>query len=145
MSMCRVFSCVVGRRCLLWPVHFLGKTLSLCPASFCIPRPNLPVKCSWQVPICSWQCTHSEYPVTNYTWHCGYKRMSAWYRWKDGLELDPAWSPDHLRELGQVTWSSWAFVSSSVNGDYYKIFRFCTLPPPQSRRFVMERTECNQR
>ena len=25
--MCRVFSCVVGRGCLLWPVHFLGKTL----------------------------------------------------------------------------------------------------------------------
>ena len=27
MSMCRVFSCVVGREYLLWPVHFLGKTL----------------------------------------------------------------------------------------------------------------------
>ena len=27
MSICRVFSCVVGRGCLLWPVHFLGKTL----------------------------------------------------------------------------------------------------------------------
>ena len=27
MSMCRVFSCVVGRGCLLWPGHFLGKTL----------------------------------------------------------------------------------------------------------------------
>ena len=27
MPMCRVFSCVVGRGCLLWPVHFLGKTL----------------------------------------------------------------------------------------------------------------------
>ena len=27
MSMCRVFFCVVGRRFLLWPVHFLGKTL----------------------------------------------------------------------------------------------------------------------
>ena len=27
MSTCRVFSCVVGRRCLLWPVHFLVKTL----------------------------------------------------------------------------------------------------------------------
>ena len=27
MAMCRVFSCVVGRGCLLWPVHFLGKTL----------------------------------------------------------------------------------------------------------------------
>ena len=27
MSMCRVFSCVGGRRCLLWPVQSLGKTL----------------------------------------------------------------------------------------------------------------------
>ena len=27
MSMCRVFSCVVGRWCLLWPVHSLGTTL----------------------------------------------------------------------------------------------------------------------
>ena len=27
MSMCRVFSCIVGRVCLLWPVHYLGKTL----------------------------------------------------------------------------------------------------------------------
>ena len=27
MSMCRVFTCVVGRGCLLWPVHSLGKTL----------------------------------------------------------------------------------------------------------------------
>ena len=26
MSMCRLFSCVVGRGCLLWPVHSLGKT-----------------------------------------------------------------------------------------------------------------------
>ena len=27
MSMCWVFSCVVGRECLLWPVHSLGETL----------------------------------------------------------------------------------------------------------------------
>ena len=27
MSKCRVTSCVVGRGCLLWPVHSLGKTL----------------------------------------------------------------------------------------------------------------------
>ena len=27
MPMCRVFSCVVGRECLVWPVHSLGKTL----------------------------------------------------------------------------------------------------------------------
>ena len=43
MFMCRVFSCVVGRGCLLWPVHSLGKTLLPLPSSFCTPRPNLPV------------------------------------------------------------------------------------------------------
>ena len=30
MAMCRVFSCVVGRGCLLWSVGFLGKTLLAC-------------------------------------------------------------------------------------------------------------------
>ena len=44
MSMCRVFSCVVGRECLLWPVRSLSKNpVSLCPVSFCTPRANLPV------------------------------------------------------------------------------------------------------
>ena len=39
-----VESCVVGRGCLLWPVRSLGRTfIRLCPASFCTPRPNLPV------------------------------------------------------------------------------------------------------
>ena len=51
-SMCRVFSRVVGRGCLLWPVHSFGKTVSLCPASFCTPRPNLPV-----TPCISWHPT----------------------------------------------------------------------------------------
>ena len=48
-SMCRIISCVVGRGCLLWPVRSLGKTVSLCPASFCTPRTNLPVtpRVSW--------------------------------------------------------------------------------------------------
>ena len=27
ISMCRVFSCVVGKGCLLWPVHSFGRTL----------------------------------------------------------------------------------------------------------------------
>ena len=40
---CRVVSCVFGKGCLLWPVCSLDKTLSLCPASFCTPRLNLPV------------------------------------------------------------------------------------------------------
>ena len=44
-----VIFCVVEKGCLLWQVHSLGKTISLCPASFCTPRPNLPV-----TPIISW-------------------------------------------------------------------------------------------
>ena len=43
MSMCTVISCIIGRVCLLWPVCSLGKTVSLCPASFCTPWPNLPI------------------------------------------------------------------------------------------------------
>ena len=36
MSMCRVFSCVVGRVCSLWLVHFLGKTLLVFALLHCI-------------------------------------------------------------------------------------------------------------
>ena len=56
VSMCRVTSCVVGKGCLLWPVCSLCKTVSLCPASFCTPRPNLPVilGVSW-LPTCASQ------------------------------------------------------------------------------------------
>jgi len=44
MSMCRVFSCVVGRGCLLCPVHSLGKTLlAFTLLHSVLPRPNLPV------------------------------------------------------------------------------------------------------
>ena len=43
MSICRVFSCVAGKWCLLWPVCSLGKTVILWPASFGTPRPNLPI------------------------------------------------------------------------------------------------------
>ena len=46
------FTCIVGRGCLLWPMYSLGKTISLCPASFCSPRPNLPV-----TPCVSWLLT----------------------------------------------------------------------------------------
>ena len=39
--MCRVFSCVVGRGCFLWPERSLGKILiKILP---CTPWPNLPV------------------------------------------------------------------------------------------------------
>ena len=36
MSMCRVFTCVVGRGCLLWAVHFLGKTHSVFQGQICL-------------------------------------------------------------------------------------------------------------
>ena len=42
-SFSRVVSCIVGRRCLLWPVGSLIKIVSLCTASFCTSRPSLPV------------------------------------------------------------------------------------------------------
>ena len=58
MSMCRVFSCVVRRGCLLWPVCSLGKTLLAFALlhSVHIPRPNLPVTpgVSW-LPIFAFQ------------------------------------------------------------------------------------------
>ena len=44
MSMCKVISCVVGKGCLLLTSTFSWQnSVSLCPASFCISRPNLPV------------------------------------------------------------------------------------------------------
>ena len=70
---CVELSCVVGRECLLWPVHSLGKTVSLWPASFCTPRPNLPV-----TPGISWLPTFAfQYPMM--------KRTSFWVLVLEGL------------------------------------------------------------
>ena len=43
MYMCRVFSCVVGRTCLLWPVYSLGKTLLALTCFILYSKANLPV------------------------------------------------------------------------------------------------------
>ena len=45
MFMCRVFSCVFRRGCLLCMTSAFSwqNSISLCPASFCTPRLNLPV------------------------------------------------------------------------------------------------------
>ena len=43
MSMWKVVSCVVKKEYLLWLVHSPGRIQSFCPASFCSPRPDLPV------------------------------------------------------------------------------------------------------
>ena len=67
MSMCRVLSCVVGRGCLLWPVHSLG----LRPASFHIPRPNLPV-----IPGVSWLPTFAfQFPIMKRTCFLGAPKL----------------------------------------------------------------------
>ena len=76
MSMCRVFSCVVGRgfamvcydQCVL-----LAKLYQPCPASFRIPRPNLPV-----TPGVSWLPTFAfQSPIM--------KRTSFWVLVLEGL------------------------------------------------------------
>ena len=90
MSMCRVFSCVVARGCLLWPVRSLGKTLLAfalhhCPKTkfssysrcfltsyFCIPVPYnekyIPVLC---LHLYIWMMinsfTHVQLPATLWT------------------------------------------------------------------------------
>ena len=44
LTMCRVFSCVVGRGCLLWAVRSLGKTLLVFALLHSVlPRPSVPV------------------------------------------------------------------------------------------------------
>ena len=68
MYMVRVISCAVGKRCLLWPVHSLGKMISFCPASLCTPRPNLPVTLdiSW-LPTFAFQSPVMKRKRTRYT------------------------------------------------------------------------------
>ena len=68
MPMCSVISCVVRRGCLLWLVCSFGKTVSLCPASFCTPRSNVPV-----TPVLSW--------IPTFAW----KELLLW--WKEHLFL----------------------------------------------------------
>ena len=43
MSMCRIISYVVRRVCLLTSAFSWQNSVNFCPASFCTPRPNLPV------------------------------------------------------------------------------------------------------
>ena len=78
MSMCRVFSCVVGRGCLLWPVHSLGKTLlTFYLFPFCTTRPHLPV-----TPGVSWLPTFAfQFPtIKGHFFVCVSSRRSCrWY------------------------------------------------------------------
>ena len=110
MSMCRVFSCVVGRWCLLWPVHFLGKTISLCPASFRIPRPNLPV-----TPGVSWLPTFAfQSPIMKRTsfWVLVLKGLVGLYRTVQLQLLQCSWLGDRLGRDRQNI-GVWGYESES--------------------------------
>ena len=66
MSMCRVFSCAVGRVFAMTNVFSWQNCVRLCPASFCTPRPNLPA-----TPGISWLPTFAfQFPIM--------KRTSFW-------------------------------------------------------------------
>ena len=52
MSMCRVFSCVFGKVFAITSAFSWQNSVSLCSASFCNPRPDLPV-----TPSISWLST----------------------------------------------------------------------------------------
>ena len=97
MSMCRVFSCVVGRGCLLWAVCSLGKTLLAFALLILYPRPDLPV-----TPGVSWFPTFAfQSPIM--------KRTSFWVLVPEGLVglhrtvqlqlLQGYWSGHRLRLL----------------------------------------------
>ena len=63
ISMCRVFSCVVGREFAMTSVFSWQNSISLCPTSFYIPRPNVPV-----TPGVSWLPTFSfQFPIMKRT------------------------------------------------------------------------------
>ena len=91
MSMCRVICCVFGRGCLLWPVCSFGKTLfSLCPASFCMPRPNLTVTLD-----ISWFPTFAfQFPIMKRTFYS----VSV---------LEGLWGPHRTVQLSFFTITAW--------------------------------------
>ena len=74
MSMCRVLFYVVGRRCLQWLVHSLGKTLlAFALLHFVLPRPNLPV-----TPCISWLPTFAfQFPIMKRTSFWGVSSISV--------------------------------------------------------------------
>ena len=76
MSMCRVLSYVVGRGCLPWLVHSLGKLYESLPLSFSAPGPNFPV-----TPGVSWLPTFAlQSPIM--------KRTSFWVLVLEGFKND---------------------------------------------------------
>ena len=96
MSMCRVFSCVVGREDFLWLVCSLGKTLLAFALLHSTPRPNLPV-----TPGVSWLCTFSfQSPIM--------KKASFWgisFKGSYRSSLEKAMAPHSSTLAWKIPWT----------------------------------------
>ena len=103
MSMCRVFSCVVGRGCLLWPVRSLVKTL----LAFAL------LHSSFQGQIYSQSYGFSSSHV--WMWELDFKESRAlknWYLWTAVLEktLESPLDCKEIQPVNLIGNQSWIFI-----------------------------------
>ena len=106
MSMCRVFSCVVGRGCLLLTSVFSWQnSISLWPASFCTPRTNLPV-----TPGVSWLPSFAfQSSIMKRTSFWGVSsKVSQSYGFSDSHIW--MWELDYKERWAPKNWSFWTVV-----------------------------------
>ena len=136
MSLCRVISYVVRNGYLLRPVCSLGKTLvSICPASFYIPSPNLPVtpgfSClptfAFQSPMMkrisiSWYYLYNVLYLFIEPLNLSFSTISGW-----GIDLlycDIEWLALERNRVHSVIWenaSKYCILESSVDYERYSI------------------------
>ena len=133
VSMYRVFSCVVGRGCLLWPVHSLGKTLlAFALLHSLLPRASLPV-----TPGVSWLPTFAfQSPIMKRTsfWVLVLKGLVGLHRTVQLQLLQCYW-------LGYRHWLGHSWITVILNGLPWKqteiILSFVRLHPSTAfRSFV---------
>ena len=89
MPMCRVFSCVVGRGCLLWPVHSPGKTLLVFALLHSVLQGQI---CLLLQVSFDFLLLHSS-PL----WWKGHLPYPSCQSWKDKSSEEGPWSP-HQKE-----------------------------------------------
>ena len=106
MPMCRVFSCAVGRGCLLWPVCSLGKTLLAFALLHSVLQGQIPV-----TPGVSWLCTFAlQSPIMKRTsFLCvTSKGLEGFHRTIQLQLLQHYW-------LGHMLWLLWYWMVCLVN------------------------------
>ena len=92
MSMCRVFSCVAGRRCLLWPVHSLDRTLLPC----FIVYSKAKFACYSRCFLTSYFCIPVPYNEKNIFWGLVLKGLVGLHRTIQLQLLQHCWSGHRL-------------------------------------------------